>query len=77
MVIMKKRAQAWFKELRGKLIDMIENHDTGSFYEKKWDHSGEGGGLMSVIEGSIIEKGGVNISTVSGEFSETMQKRIQ
>tara|TARA_Y100000816_G_scaffold72866_1_gene48993 strand:+ start:8933 stop:9739 length:807 start_codon:yes stop_codon:yes gene_type:complete len=76
MVIMKKRAQAWFRELRGKLIDMIENHDTGSFYEKKWDHSGEGGGLMSVLEGSIIEKGGVNISTVSGEFSETMQKRI-
>ena len=31
---------------------------------------------MSVLEGSIIEKGGVNISTVSGEFSETMQKEF-
>ena len=31
---MKKRAQAWFKELRGMLIETIENHDTESFCEK-------------------------------------------
>ena len=31
---------------------------------------------MSIIKGDLIEKGGVNISTVSGKFSEKMQQRI-
>ena len=37
---------------------------------------GDGGGVMGSIKGKIIEKGGVNISTVSGNFSKKMQKRI-
>ena len=73
---MKNRAEEWFKELRGRLISMIENHDQGKFQKKKWKHSGKGGGLMSIIKGDLIEKGGVNISTVSGKFSEEMQQRI-
>ena len=31
---------------------------------------------MGSIKGKIIEKGGVNISTVSGEFSDKMRSRI-
>ena len=73
---MKNRAEEWFKELRGRLISMIENHDQGKFQKKEWKHSGKGGGLMSIIKGDLIEKGGVNISTVSGKFSEKMQQRI-
>tara|TARA_Y100001970_G_C14105585_1_gene787905 strand:- start:51 stop:857 length:807 start_codon:yes stop_codon:yes gene_type:complete len=76
MDILKDKAKNWFKKLRKQLITTIESYDTVSFDEKKWDHSGEGGGLMSKIEGSTIEKGGVNISTVSGKFSDKMQKRI-
>ena len=73
---MKTKAESWFKELRQKLISLIESHDSSQFVMTKWSHSGKGGGLMSKIEGDIIEKGGVNISTVSGTFSESMQKRI-
>ena len=46
---MKNRAEEWFKELRGMLISMIENHDQGKFQKKEWKHSGKGGGLMSII----------------------------
>ena len=31
---------------------------------------------MGSIRGKIVEKGGVNISTVSGQFSEEMRQRI-
>ena len=73
---MKTEVQVWFKQLRGQLVSTIEGHDDANFKMKSWDHSGEGGGLMSIIEGNIIERGGVNISTVSGKFSEKMQERI-
>ena len=73
---MKTKAESWFKELRQKLVNLIESYDSSQFVMTKWNHSGKGGGLMSKIEGDIIEKGGVNISTVSGTFSESMQKRI-
>ena len=48
---------------------MIEKYESVKF-QKEWNHSGRGGGLMSIIKGDLIEKGGVNISTVSGKFSE-------
>ena len=31
---------------------------------------------MAIIKGKVIEKGGVNISTVGGQFSESMRSRI-
>ena len=73
---MEKESKQWFGELRSELISMIEQHDGSSFVEKKWKHSQDGGGLMSIIKGDLIEKGGVNISTVSGKFSDKMSSRI-
>ena len=73
---MKKKTELWFKNLREDLINMIQNHDGGTFSEKKWNHSHSGGGLMSTLQGDLIEKGGVNISTVSGLFSDKMRDRI-
>jgi coproporphyrinogen III oxidase len=73
---MKNKAQDWFKKLRSNLISIIEFYDGSSFIEKRWDHSQDGGGLMSTIKGNLIEKGGVNISTVSGKFSKEMRKKI-
>ena len=69
-------AEEWFKELRGKLVSTLEGHESVQFKEKKWNHAGKGGGLMSIIKGDLIEKGGVNISTVSGKFSDKMKERI-
>ena len=73
---MRDKAKDWFEDLRNKLVSMIEGHDGSRFKIKRWNHSGEGGGMMSIIKGNVIEKGGVNISTVSGKFSEKMQQRI-
>ena len=73
---MKNEAEKWFRDLRGRLVSMIEKYESAKFQKKEWNHSGRGGGLMCIIKGDLIEKGGVNISTVSGKFSEKMQQRI-
>ena len=69
-------AQEWFKELRAKLINDIEKIENQKFIVTEWKHREEGGGKMSKIKGSIIEKGGVNISTVAGKFEKNFSKNI-
>ena len=71
-----KTAKQWFEKLRDNLITSIEKIDQAPFVISKWDHSDEGGGVMSKIKGKIIEKGGVNISTVGGKFNENMVDKI-
>ena len=69
-------AKDWFEKLRDSLVETIQNIDEKEFEITHWDHKDEGGGIMSKIKGNIIEKGGVNISTVSGKFNENMQEMI-
>jgi coproporphyrinogen III oxidase len=85
-----EKAQSWFKELRDKICaefeateDAFETADTasGRFERSQWrrpteDGSDGGGGEMSVMHGRVFEKVGVNISTVSGVFSEQFRKEI-
>ena len=71
-----KEAKKWFLALRNNLVIGLEEIEGKSFTFKNWDHAGSGGGIMASLKGNIIEKGGVNISTVSGEFSEKMRSRI-
>ena len=71
-----KEAKKWFLALRNNLVNSLEKIEGKSLTFKNWDHAGSGGGIMASLKGNIIEKGGVNISTVSGEFSEKMRSRI-
>ena len=69
-------AKDWFEKLRENLIKTIESIDGNNFEITNWDHKDDGGGMMSKIKGNIIEKGGVNISSVGGSFNETMRDTI-
>ena len=69
-------AKNWFENLRDDLVKQTQVFEKKSFNEKRWNHHDDGGGLMTKIIGSIIEKGGINISTVSGKFNEKMQKNV-
>lgn len=74
-------AAAWFRRLRDNICEEFERIEseslsTSRFARTPWQREGGGGGEMSVMKGRVFEKVGVNISTVHGEFSDTMRKEI-
>ena len=71
-----QKAQEWFQELRKSLIKDIEAIEISKFIVTEWNHSQDGGGKMSKIKGSVLEKGGVNISSVAGKFNRDFSKKI-
>ena len=74
----KETASLWFKSLRDQFCESFEALDgEGKFERKKWPHKGSGGGEISIMKGKVFEKVGVNISTVSGEFSEDYRAQIK
>ena len=73
----KSRAAQWFKDLRDQFCTSFMETDTGSFDRKSWKHKGSGGGEISVMKGEVFEKVGVNISTVSGEFSSEYRNKVK
>ncbi len=80
----KKRAAEWFALLRDRLVaafEAIEDDGSGEgpadrFAFTPWQREGGGGGTMALMHGRVLEKAGVNVSTVEGEFSEELRGRI-
>ncbi len=76
---MKEKFYQYIQNLQDQITSALEEIDgTAKFKQDLWERPGGGGGRTRVIEnGSVFEKGGVNISAVHGILPEAMQKAFQ
>ena len=72
---MKDKFYQYIQQLQDTITSKLEAVDgLATFKEDLWTRTEGGGGRTRVIEnGTVFEKGGVNISAVHGELPETMQ----
>ena len=63
--------------LQDRICESLEAMDGGGkFQEDPWERKGGGGGRSRVIQGQVIEKGGVNFSAVHGEMPEKISQKL-
>ncbi len=61
----------FFRTLQDSICARLEQLDgSGKFREDAWERPGGGGGRSRVLEGALIERGGVNFSAVHGALGE-------
>jgi coproporphyrinogen III oxidase len=76
---MKNKFYAYIENLQDQITAKIEAVDgVATFEEDIWEREEGGGGRTRVIEnGSVFEKGGVNISAVHGELPEALRNQFK
>ena len=77
-MITKKEIAESFQTLQDSICQSIQKADgEGVFMEDTWERPGGGGGRSRVIQSSIIEKGGVNFSAVSGILPQNIKNALK
>lgn len=67
----------YIRDLQTAICSGLEHEDTVPFRMDKWNSS-QGGGITKVIQkGDVFEKGGVNISSVSGDLPDGVARTLQ
>lgn len=76
---MKERFYTYLQNLQDNITSKLEEIDGKAlFKEDLWERPEGGGGRTRVLEnGSVFEKGGVNISRVHGPLAPAMQKHFK
>jgi coproporphyrinogen III oxidase len=74
----KEKYTNWFKSLQDNICAALETADgKAKFEEDLWDRPGGGGGRTRIIRnGDVIEKGGVNFSSVFGKTPQALQDKM-
>jgi coproporphyrinogen III oxidase len=67
-----------YEDIQTHICSEIEKTDgRGIFAKDRWKREGGGGGLTRILEGGeVLEKAGVNFSSVEGDLSPEMQKNL-
>ncbi len=73
----REKAESYFKNLQDRIARGIEDLDGVSFREDQWSREGGGGGRTRILEnGNVLEKAGVNFSSVYGDLPEQFAAKI-
>ncbi|MEL7021709.1 MAG: oxygen-dependent coproporphyrinogen oxidase [Bacteroidota bacterium] len=74
----KQQIANWLRSLQDDICQQLESLDgSGTFREDEWHRPGGGGGRARVIQGDVIEKGGVNFSAVHGALPEKIATALR
>jgi len=75
-MIMKEQIAEAYQEIQDEICAGLELADgRGKFQEELWERDGGGGGRTRIIQnGNLLEKGGVNFSSVHGKLPEAIKK---
>ena len=66
-----------FKQLQAFIVAQLEIIDGVSFSSDEWERSQGGGGITkTIVNGNVIEKGGVAFSKVEGEVTPLMKSQM-
>lgn len=70
--------EAFFKDLQDRICAAIAQADgKATFHEDLWQHHSGGGGRTRLIQhGNVLEKGGVNFSSVKGEVHPRLRAQM-
>jgi coproporphyrinogen III oxidase len=73
----REKTESYFKQLQDRITRAVEELDGTAFREDAWSREGGGGGRTRVLEqGRILEKAGVNFSSVHGKLPEQFAAKI-
>ncbi len=73
----KETVQQRFMALQDSICAQLADKDGASFQEDNWTREEGGGGRTRIIEGNLIEKGGVLFSAVHGPLPDSIAKSMQ
>ncbi len=75
----KEEIASWFQGLQDRICLALEEEDgKAKFQEDKWEREEGGGGRTRVIlEGNVLEKGGVNFSAVHGKLPAKIKEALK
>ena len=73
----RQRAETYFQQLKDRITQAVEDLDGTAFRQDLWTREGGGGGRTRVLEqGRVLEKAGVNFSSVHGNLPEQFAAKI-
>ena len=75
-MLTKESIAGQFQLLQDDICRQLAQADGGSFQEDLWDRPEGGGGRTRILQGKVIEKGGVAFSAVHGPLPETIAKSM-
>lgn len=75
-MVSKEKIAAEYQRIQDEICQALEALDGGAKFEEEiWEREGGGGGRTRIIQnGNILEKGGVNFSSVHGKLPEAIKK---